>query len=98
MSCRALRGMVGAALVAGGILGTTSVALAAVPKTITHQGRLYDATDKPVDATLSVTFAIYASAAGGAPIWTETDSIAFDDGYFSVSLGEATPFGAPVFD
>ncbi len=70
----------------------------AVPGTITHQGRLYDADQSPVTGTLDVEFAIYDSAAAAVPIWTEVHSITFDEGYFSVGLGATVPFDATVFD
>jgi len=72
-------------------------AAAAVPTTMTHQGRLFDANDAPVNGTLVVSFAIYDDASSASPLWVEAHTIDFEDGYFSASLGEATPFG-DVFD
>jgi hypothetical protein len=84
------------------VLSFAGVAGAAVPSTLTHQGRLYDAANAPVDGTLQVRFAIYDSATGGTPIWEETLAVAFDRGYFSAELGAATPFdftaGSETFD
>lgn len=86
-------------LLAAGATALSSAALAAnVPQSITHQGRLYDGGDKPIDATLAVQFAIYADASATTAIWTETDQVTFEDGYFSVSIGENTPFTAAVFN
>jgi hypothetical protein len=65
---------------------------AAVPETITHQGRLFSAQGAPVGGSLDVTFTLYDAADGGAPLWTEKHSIAFDEGYFSVELGSDKPF------
>ncbi len=70
---------------------------AAVPQTIGYQGRLYDTAGNPIQATLSVTFSLYAAPTGGAAIWTETQSVTFTSGYFSVQLGSVTPF-AGAFD
>ncbi len=70
---------------------------AAVPETITHQGRLFDAKGNPVGDTLDVTFALYDAAQGGAALWTETHPVAFDAGYFSVELGADKAFSG-VFD
>ena len=70
----------------------------AVPGTITHQGRLYDAGAQPVSGTLDVAFAIYDDAASPTPIWSEVHSVTFEDGYFSVALGALVPFDAAVFD
>jgi len=74
------------------------VTRASVPHTLTQQGRLFDANDKPVTGKVDVTFAIYGNvaAAGADALWTEAQSITFDDGWFSVSLGEAKPIGDGV--
>src|SRR5262245_23469910 len=74
-------------------------AAADVPKTITHQGRLYTKGDAPVSATLDVVFSVYASEApGDSPIWSEGHSITFEDGYFSAELGAQTPLDEDIFD
>ena len=74
-------------------------ASAAVPTTITHQGRLFDDKNAPVNKTLEVVFTLYVSEDAAAKVlWTETRSVTFDNGYFSVSLGDTTPFDATVFD
>lgn len=75
-----------------------SPAGAAVPATLTQQGRLFNAAGEPLSQTLEVQFAVYDLKAAVTPIWTETHSITFDDGYFSVALGETTPFPPTVFD
>jgi hypothetical protein len=91
--------LINASLVALGLALTAAPADAAVPGSITHQGRLYDAESAPVKATLDVTFTIYDGPnEGAAAVWTETHSVAFDDGYFSVELGLMKPFDAQVFD
>lgn len=92
------RAFLGSILLGGALAIAGSAPAADVPQRITHQGRLYDSSNVPVDATLDVKFAIYADPGDVQPIWTETDSIAFEDGYFSVSLGEASPFTAGLFD
>jgi len=80
------------------VIGLEGSAWAQVPDTITHQGRLYDDVGQPVSNTLDVEFAIYSGPATGAPLWSETHSITFDEGYFSVALGSLTPFSATTFD
>ena len=90
------RGLLASAVVA--VLSITAVAMAAdVPQTLTHQGRLYDATGAPVKGSLAVTFNIYDAPDGVTPIWSETMDVPFDDGYFSASLGQKVPF-AGIFD
>jgi hypothetical protein len=72
---------------------------AAVPETITHQGRLFDAKGLPVSATLKVVFTIYDGAdAAASVIWSEELDLAFEDGYFSARLGATTPLDTKVFD
>src|SRR5690349_17015748 len=91
-----LRALALSALVSGTLL--TGTALAAPPQALTHQGRLYDQLDAPIDGTLKVVVALYDSAAAATPLWSETHMVTFDDGYFSVALGSATPFPAGLFD
>lgn len=87
-------------LVGAAALGATSAAAAAVPGTLMHQGRLYDDAGNPVvsGSPLDVTFALYDDPLATTPIWDETHAISFDDGYFSVSLGEVAAFADATFD
>lgn len=71
-------------------VGTAAVAEAAVPGTITHQGRLYDSNDTPVSGQVSVQFSFFDASTGGNEVWTETHNITFDEGYYSVELGRTT--------
>lgn len=72
---------------------------ASVPHTLTQQGRLFDASDKPITGKVDVTFAIYdkESAGGADAMWSETQSISFEDGWFSVALGDEQPIGGAIF-
>src|SRR5687768_9170432 len=88
----------GAGAVALGVLGSVGVSEAAVPETITHQGRLYDADGVPVTSTVDVAFAIYDSPGAIVPIWTEVHGVTFEEGYFSVALGSVVPFAGSTFD
>lgn len=81
---RKLAAIAAASLVAG----VASAALASVPPTLTHQGRLFDAQGKPVDGKKPVTFNFYTDQNGNVPAVSETLDVTFEDGYFSVSLGE----------
>ena len=75
-----------------------SPAAADVPAGLTEQGRLFDASGAPVNAALSITFSIYAGPSGGPALWTETQLISLDEGYFSAQLGTITPFPAALWD
>ena len=90
--------LVGAALLAP----ATSSRAADVPQFITHQGRLLDGMGNPVAGSLTVVFTLYDAEQAGNVVWTETNTVTFDAGYFSVRLGETTPFtgvftGAPRY-
>jgi len=77
------------------LLGTSAEA---APWSGVHQGRLFDAMGEPISDVLPVVYTLYDQAAGGSVIWTETLDVTFDEGYYSVVLGEETPFDAIVFD
>lgn len=86
-------------VVLGASFASETLARGAVPNLLTQQGRLIDkATSKPVTGMVSITFTIYDAPTAGTSLWTETQSITLDDGYFSARLGETTPIPATVFD
>jgi hypothetical protein len=78
---RALAAAVGLAALAAPAVAS------AVPGTLMHQGRLFDDGGAPVDATFDVTFSLYAQPADTEPLWEETHTITFEQGFFSVALG-----------
>ena len=67
-----------------------------VPNLIRYGGTLKDASGAPMTAATGVTFAIYKEQDGGAPVWTETQSVTPDaHGQYSVLLGSTTDTGLP---
>src|SRR6185436_19501277 len=78
-------------------LGHAGDALAS-PWSGVHQGRLFDAADAPFSGNLPVTFTVYDAAVDGNMLWTETVDVVFDEGYYSVALGESAAFDEFVFD
>ncbi|WP_437579881.1 collagen-like protein [Sorangium sp. So ce887] len=94
---RFVRCMMASALAAVAVAGAGTAA-AAVPATITHQGRLFDERNAPISETLDVVFALYDERGASTPIWSEVHSITFDDGFFSVRLGSITPFQGAIFN
>jgi hypothetical protein len=91
------RWVAGAAVSAVGLWSIS--AFAAVPATLTQQGRILDATTgDPVSSKLKIVFNVYADAKGGTALWTEEQNITLDDGYFSAQLGSVTPIPGTVFD
>ncbi len=68
--------------------------LAQSSSNITYQGKLTDASGKPVaDGSQSVTFKIYDGS--GQMVWTETQSVSTKSGIFEVKLGANTPLPSP---
>ena len=72
------------------------IAGAQIPRTISYQGVLTDATGKPApDGNYSLTFRLYDLPSGTAYVWEEGQSIAVIKGIFNVVLGTANPLGIP---
>jgi hypothetical protein len=88
-----------ACLVALAALLATGQALA-VPNLLQFQGKLTDASGNNVaNGNYSVVFRIYALAAGGSALWTETQAnVTVANGLFNVALGSVTAFPANLFD
>jgi len=81
-----------------GSSGFDAGAAEAVPQVIVHEGQLSDAKGEPIAGLTRTTFKLYDAPVGGRPIWSESVDVEFDDGYFSVSLGEATPLDDSLLD
>lgn len=73
-------------------------AVADVPAGITQQGRLLDGAGAPITGELTFEFTIYDDPAAGTALWTESQGITLDEGFFSTRLGEGTAFPADLFD
>jgi len=74
------------------VLLIAPLSLGQVPKLISYQGVLTDASGTVVpDGNYNLTFKLYDVATGGTPLWTEVQSVAVSKGIFSVILGSATP-------
>jgi len=67
---------------------------AASTGTIAYQGRLADATGKPLTGAVNMIFRLYSVATGGTPLWTEqwtgSNGVKVSDGLFNVMLGSLT--------
>jgi hypothetical protein len=74
-----------------------AIAQAQVPGKLGYQGRLLDSSGSPVVGPLSVTFNIYSTATLGTPLWTEAQTVVFEEGFYSVYLGDVTPFPSTLF-
>lgn len=72
----------------------------AATQVLQYQGRLFDAVSgqpKP-DGAYAFSFRLYATATGGAPLWTETKSINVNKGLLSTLLGDITPLDLALFN
>jgi cysteine-rich repeat protein len=98
MRLRSVRRLLAAAACSAAAAIFAGSAGAAVPATLTHQGRLFDPQGAVLNGTVTIKLAIYATSTGGASLWSETHSVALDEGYYSVAAGSVTPFGSGLFD
>jgi alpha-tubulin suppressor-like RCC1 family protein len=83
---------------AGALSLAPATAFAAVPQTLTQQGRLFDAGGAPLSGSVTLTLSLYAAPTGGAPLWTETQTLLADAGYVSLQAGAVTPIPASAWD
>ncbi len=80
-------------------LGGSLPATAQAPQGINYQGYLTNADGTPVDADINVTFAAYATDIGGAPLWTQSDTLSVEQGLFSATLANpVNPFPDDLFN
>ena len=66
-----------------------------VPRLIQYQGYLTGAASQPVHSTQTMAFNLYAAATGGAPLYTETQSVVVVNGVFNATIGAVTPLTLP---
>ncbi len=71
---------------------------ATVPPLIPFSSVATDDRGNSLSGVVNITFALYSSQQGGAPLWTETqDNIQLDSaGHYSVQLGITQPNGVPT--
>ncbi|PIU45436.1 MAG: hypothetical protein COS95_03575 [Ignavibacteriales bacterium CG07_land_8_20_14_0_80_59_12] len=78
------------------VLLLAPLSLAQIPKTISYQGILTDASGTAVpDGNYSLTFKLYDVTTGGTPLWQEVQSVAVSKGIFSVNLGSVDTLNLP---
>jgi len=77
----------------------TDLALGAIPRSISYQGRLTDAVGTPVNDSVDLVFYICADSLCDRPLWMETHtSVIVANGLFTVRLGSITPIPTDAFD
>lgn len=83
------------------LLGVAPVTSAAIPEVMDYQGYLTDTGGVPVSGTHTLTVGLYATATGGAPLWSQTSAVTVQDGRFALLLdgraGSGNPFPAGLF-
>lgn len=73
-----------------------SLAVASVPMTLTHSGRLIDVSGTPLSGTITLAVTLYDTDASGSGFWTRTYSgLTVEDGYYAVAL-VTDDAGAPL--
>ncbi len=66
--------------------------------TFSHQGRLLDADGNPVpDGNYTVDYSIFYAPSGGTAAYTESQSVAVEDGLFTTSLGLTSTITPTIF-
>lgn len=66
--------------------------------TFSHQGRLFDADGNPVpDGNYNVDYSIFQSPDDGTPVYTESQSVAVENGLFTTSLGLTSLITPTIF-
>lgn len=80
--------IIGAGALVFGLASVATRSTAAVPGGVTQQGRLLDVDGNPVDGTIQFLFRIYDQPSGGNALWTETQDLTLDEGFFSARLGD----------
>lgn len=78
------------------LLAAFGTALAAAPNLLQYQGRLTDNAGVALNGAFNTTFTIYSDSAGTASLWTETRSVTYANGLFSLTLGTGTAIPATV--
>jgi len=69
----------------------------AAPTKLSQQGRLLDGDGAPLTGTHGLLFSLHDAETAGNEVWQEERVVAFDEGYYSVVLGEQVPLSDLVF-
>ncbi|MFH1845476.1 MAG: hypothetical protein ABIF77_20005, partial [bacterium] len=78
------------------LVGIVPTALAGVPQTISFQGVLDDTGNPPLNGSYLCSFSLWDAETGGDPeLWWEDILVNFDNGVFSVILGQTEMFYLP---
>jgi microcystin-dependent protein len=86
-----------ASSIALAVLLVPALASAQVPPGLTYQGRLLNADGTPATGTVTMGFALFDTQAATAAVWSEQQSVALVDGFYSLTLGTETPLSEVQF-
>jgi hypothetical protein len=79
------------------VLAQVPAAEAAAPAKIPLQGVLADSNGLPLNGNVTVVFALYDQESGGVPLWSESQTVAVQNGLFSAYLGSITALNLALF-
>ncbi|MBN2090797.1 hypothetical protein JW964_14385 [candidate division KSB1 bacterium] len=68
------------------------------PQVINYQGVLTNAGGTPLNGNFSIVFSIYTVPGGGVAAWSETQTVAVNNGHLNVLLGVINPIPYTVFN
>lgn len=75
---------------------TVPRATSVVPNLINYSGTLTDVSGRPLTGIQGVTFLLYSTPQGGAPLWLETQNVDADkSGHYNIQLGATSAQGVP---
>ena len=80
------------------IMLLTPAALQAVPSVLHHQGRILLSDSEPLSGSAETTFTLYNAAVSGSAQWSETLTLVYDNGYYTVELGTSSSFDMSIFN
>jgi len=73
-----------------------SVAFAA-PTKLSQQGRLLDGDSQALTGTHALVFKLFDAETAGTEVWQEDRAVSFEEGYYSIVLGEQVPLSDLLF-
>ncbi len=92
-----MRFRVAVSLVLALVCAAAGVFAQAPPRLVQFGGAVRDAQGAPRSGPVTLTFAIYAEAEGGVPLWTEAQAVTLDaNGRYAVILGATRAEGLPL--
>jgi len=78
-------------------ISSASYQMQAIHPNLLFKGRLHSSSGETINGVLTVGFSFYDTESGGSPLWSETQDITFDQGYFTAQLGSEVSIPDDVF-